>query len=71
MVFFVSILALEVLAVDFLSSLRLADIACELGKFSRKVLLRIYDQPLLISVSDMSHRAFVEALAYFLTEKVP
>ena len=31
----------EVLAVDFLSSLRPADITCEPGKFLRKLLLRI------------------------------
>ena len=58
-------------AVDFLSALRPADIACEPGKFLRKLLLRVYDRPLPISVSDRSHPAFVEALSYFLTEKVP
>ena len=56
--------------VDFLSSLRLGDITCEPGKFLRKLLPRIYDQPLPISVSDRSHPAFVEALSYFLAEKV-
>ena len=40
-------------------------------KFLRKLLLRVYDRPLPISVSDRSHPAFVEALSYFLTEKVP
>ena len=58
-------------AVDFLSALRPADIACEPGKFLRKLLLRVYDRALPISVSDRSHPAFVEALSYFLTEKVP
>ena len=58
-------------AVDFLSALRPADIACDPGKFLRKLLLRVYDRPLPISVSDLSHPAFVEALSYFLTEKVP
>ena len=58
-------------AVDFLSALRPADIACEPGKFLRKLLLRVYDRPLPISVSARSHPAFVEALSYFLTEKVP
>ena len=58
-------------AVDFLSALRTADIACEPGKFLRKLLLRVYDRPLPISVSDRSHPAFVEALSYFLTEEVP
>ena len=58
-------------AVDFLSGLHPADIACEPGKFLRKLLLRVYDRPLPISVSDRSHPAFVEALSYFLTEKVP
>ena len=48
-----------------------ADIACEPGKFLRKLLLRVYDRPLPISVSDRSHPAFVEALSYFLTKKVP
>ena len=51
MVFFVSTLALEILAlaVDFLSSLRLADIASEPGpgKFLGK-LLRIHGRPLPI-----------------------
>ena len=56
-------------AVDFLSALRPADIVCEPGKFLRKLLLRVYDRPLPISVSDRSHPAFVEALSYFLTEK--
>ena len=56
-------------AVDFLSALRPADIACEPGKFLRKLLLRVYDRPLPISVSDRSYPAFVEALSYFLTEK--
>ena len=41
------------------------------GKILRKLLLRVYDRPLPISVSDRSHPAFVEALSYFLTEKVP
>ena len=58
-------------AVDFLSALRPADIACEPGKFLRKLFLRVYDRPLPISVSDRSHPAFLEALSYFLTEKVP
>ena len=58
-------------AVDFLSALRPADIACEPGKFLCKLLLQVYDRPLPISVSDRSHPAFVEALSYFLTEKVP
>ena len=61
---------LEVLAVDFLFSLCLTDIACEPGNFLSKLLLRIYDRPLPISVSDRSHPAFLEALSYFLTEKV-
>ena len=52
-------------------SLRPAHIACKPGKFLRKLLLRIYDRPLPISLSDRSHPAFVEALSYFLTEKVP
>ena len=58
-------------AVDFLSALRPADIACEPEKFLCKLLLRVYDRPLPISVSDRSHPAFVEALSYFLTKKVP
>ena len=33
-------------AVDFLSALHPADIACEPGKFLRKLLLRVYDRPL-------------------------
>ena len=58
-------------AVDFLSALRPADIAYEPGKFLHKLLLRICDRPLPISVSDRSHPAFMEALSFFLTEKVP
>ena len=41
------------------------------GKILRKLLLRIYDRPLPISLSDRIHPALVEALSYFLTEKVP
>ena len=70
-VFLVFALVLEVLAVDFMSSLRPAHIACEPGKYLRKLLLRIYDRPFPISLLDRSHPAFVEALSYFLTEKVP
>ena len=55
---FVSTLALEVLAVDFLSFLRLADIACKLGKRLSELLLRLYHQPLPISKPDRSHPAF-------------
>ena len=58
-------------AVDLLSALHPADIACEAGKFLRKLLLWVYDRPLPISLSDRSHPAFVEALSYVLTEKVP
>ena len=39
--------------------------------FLRQLLLRVYDWPLPISVSDRSHPGFVEALTSFLTEKVP
>ena len=42
-IFLVFALVLEVLAVDFMSSLRPAHIACEPGKYLRKLLLRIYD----------------------------
>ena len=70
-VFLVFALKLEALAVDFMPSLYPARIACEPGKFLRKLLLRIHDRPLPISLSDRSNSAFMEALSYFLTEKVP
>ena len=69
-VFLVCTLVLKVLAVDFLSSLCLGDIACEPGNFLRKLLFRIYDRQLPISVSDRSHPVFLE-LSYFIAEKVP
>ena len=68
-VFLVFALVLEVLAVDFMSSLRPAHIACELGKFLRKLLLRIYDRPLPISLSNRSHPALVEALRATFSQK--
>ena len=70
-VFLVFALVLEVLAVDFLSSLRPAHFPCEPGNFLRKLLLRIYNRPLPISLLDRSHPALVKALSYFLTENVP
>ena len=69
-VFLVFASVLEVLQ-SISSALLPADIACEPGKVLRKLLLRVYDRPLPISVSDRSHPAFVEALSYFLAEKVP
>ena len=57
--------------VDFLSALRPADIACEPGKFLRKLLLRVYDRPLPISVSDRSHPALWSRWATFSQKRCP